>query len=326
MQKKPTVSVIMPTYNEYPVVKGAIQSIIDQSFKYFELIAIDGGSTDGTIDLINNFDDDRITILSEEEPQGISHALNRGIEAAKGKYIARMDADDISRLYRLERQVDVFKSSPSTVVVTCWYHAITRKGDTITTRHIDPSRSFSPTELIKQGPGFAHGSVMIPKTALEKVGGYRSPFDTAEDLDLWLRIAEQFGSDTFHVIPEVLYQRRISPDQMIRRQQQRVVTDYVKEASKCRRNGTKEPLNEVRDTVQNLSKKSYSNSEREALYQYLIGIQYFEEGEILAAWKQFLTAIITYPLVIHPWYKILMSFLPKKSRRRSQQIIRRYVR
>ena len=97
----PTVSVIMPIYNGATYVHDAVKSILVQTLQEFELIIIDNGSTDNTKEVISNINDTRISILSNNQNKGISYSLNRGIRLATGKYIARMDHDDIALPERL---------------------------------------------------------------------------------------------------------------------------------------------------------------------------------------------------------------------------------
>src|SRR3989338_7703392 len=102
---KPAISVIMPVYNGEKYLREAIESILNQSFSDFELFIINDGSTDGTAGIIASFHDPRIVYLKNESNLGLSRSYNRGIDAARGKYIARMDADDMSIPKRFERQI-----------------------------------------------------------------------------------------------------------------------------------------------------------------------------------------------------------------------------
>ncbi|MGB1216791.1 MAG: glycosyltransferase family 2 protein, partial [Saprospiraceae bacterium] len=106
MTQVPIVSVIMPVYNGGTYLHTAIQSILHQKFSDFEFIIINDGSSDNSLEIIESFEDKRIKCISFEQNQGIVAALNKGVESSKGKYIARMDADDISHPERLGKQVD----------------------------------------------------------------------------------------------------------------------------------------------------------------------------------------------------------------------------
>ena len=106
-----SISVIMPVYNGEKFLREAIDSILTQSFKDFELIIINDGSKDNSKLIIDSFDDERI-IYVEQENKGLATALNHGISYSKGEFIARMDADDISMPYRLMKQYLFFRSHP----------------------------------------------------------------------------------------------------------------------------------------------------------------------------------------------------------------------
>ena len=104
-KETPLISVILPVYNCEKYIRDSIQSILDQVFNDFELIIINDGSTDNTFGIIKSFSDDRI-ILVNQVNHGLTFSLNVGLSLAKGKYIARMDADDISLPDRFKKQVN----------------------------------------------------------------------------------------------------------------------------------------------------------------------------------------------------------------------------
>ncbi|MFV8271462.1 glycosyltransferase family 2 protein [Flavobacterium sp. GT2N3] len=112
MKFSPAISVIMPVYNCVSFIEEAVNSILNQTFANFELIIIDDASTDGTSDILKNFTDPRIKFVFKEVNQGVSTATNEGFRLAKGKYIARMDGDDISVKERFEKQVGILETNP----------------------------------------------------------------------------------------------------------------------------------------------------------------------------------------------------------------------
>lgn len=120
MQKKPKVTVIMPAYNAEKYIALAIESILKQTFKDFEFIIINDCSTDKTKEIITKYQkkDNRIVLVNNETNLKIAKTLNKGIHLAKGKYIARMDADDWSYPYRLEKQVKHMDKNPNTVLLS----------------------------------------------------------------------------------------------------------------------------------------------------------------------------------------------------------------
>src|ERR1039458_2059372 len=114
--KLPAVSVVMSVYNGKESIRDAVNSILSQSFKDFEFIIIDDGSTDGSADIIESIKDERIILLKQEN-SGLSVALNNGIKISGAKYIARMDADDISMDTRLEKEYNVLENNSEIGIV-----------------------------------------------------------------------------------------------------------------------------------------------------------------------------------------------------------------
>lgn len=112
INERPFISVLMPVFNAADFLKDAIESILEQSFGHFELLIIDDGSTDASLEIARQFNDTRIRVISLDENGGIISALNLGLREAKGKYLARMDADDIAFLNRFEKQIDFLENNP----------------------------------------------------------------------------------------------------------------------------------------------------------------------------------------------------------------------
>ena len=185
----PVVSVILPTLNDAEYVAKAIESVISQTYTDFEIIVVDDGSTDGTIEYLNDHPDDRIELIVRQEESGITSAINRGIRESQGKFIARHDADDWSDDERLEKQVAYLDRNSEVVLVGTGAYLVDEGGIIQSQRRVLESPSLD--DLINHNE-FVHGSVMMRKAVLESVGGYDEWFHTTEDYDLWLRLAEEY--------------------------------------------------------------------------------------------------------------------------------------
>ena len=187
--KKPLVSVIIPTFNRGWILKEAIDSVLAQDYKDFELIVVDDGSTDNTRDILDSYGPNLVVL--RQVNKGVSAARNRGIAAADGQLIAFLDSDDIWRPRKLSRQVDFFNSTPDAVInqtEEIWI----RNGIRVNpkTRHRKPSGMIfeRSLELCLVSPS----AVMIQKNLFDTVGVFDENLPACEDYDLWLRISSRY--------------------------------------------------------------------------------------------------------------------------------------
>jgi glycosyltransferase involved in cell wall biosynthesis/pyruvate-formate lyase-activating enzyme len=187
----PDISVVMSVYNCTKYLESAIQSILEQTYGNFEFIIVNDGSTDNIDDILNKFDDCRIRVINNTENLGLARSLNVGIKAARGKYIARMDADDLSIPHRFEKQIEFLEKNPSHAMVGSSYYVVDESGKTVA--HVDVLTDSGDIKkgLIKQN-WFGHGTVMMRKSSIESIGGYDEQFVCAQDYDLWLKFAENY--------------------------------------------------------------------------------------------------------------------------------------
>ena len=207
-QATPKVSVIMPVYNAEEYVSQAIESILGQTFEDFELIIIDDGSTDHSARIIKNYYDPRIRFVRNESNRKLIATLNKGMSMAKGKYIARMDADDISLPGRLARQVEFMDGQPSIGVCGTWVE-IFGEGEPSFWRFTDHPDGAKCMLLF--GCCIVHPSVMIRKAVFETGLCYLESYPHGEDYALWTHIAQQYEITN---IPEVLMKYRKSQNQV----------------------------------------------------------------------------------------------------------------
>jgi glycosyltransferase involved in cell wall biosynthesis len=198
--EKPFVSVVMPTYNGADFIHEAIQSVLDQSYPYFELIIVDDGSTDGTSKIVNSFTDSRIIFLSKDKNSGIADSLNLGISKSKGHYFARMDDDDECHKDRLLRQVEYLESHPD--VVVCATNDQNQGGQNLCLGDLDIRIGLLFRNVL------IHASVMIPM-AVVKAHQYNVNTVPSEDYDLWSRLLDD---GKFHKLSESLMVIRYAAD------------------------------------------------------------------------------------------------------------------
>lgn len=181
------VSVILPVYNAEKYIESAILSILNQSLPDFELIIINDGSNDSSKQIIQSFDDKRIKYIENEKNLGLIATLNRGIKICKGKYIARMDADDISMPKRFEKQVSFLEKNTVYGICGTWASIINENNE-IAGRIKNPTNNSAiRISLLFTNP-IIHPSVMFQADILREFL-YSSDSVHSEDYDLWCRIA-----------------------------------------------------------------------------------------------------------------------------------------
>lgn len=211
MKTAPLVSVVMSVYNGEKYLRESIESILNQTFTDFEFIILDDGSVDDTKNIIKNYKDDRIVLISHEN-QGLVSSLNKGIKMAKGKYIARQDADDISMTNRLQKQVEHLERYPETELLGTCFRYIDEQSKTTGASVILPTRSLDLKARMLFSNAFGHGTTMFSKSVFNQVGGYREKYGANEDFDLWRRIAYGY---TIANLPDILYSYRVNPEGII---------------------------------------------------------------------------------------------------------------
>jgi glycosyltransferase involved in cell wall biosynthesis len=220
-RESPIVTVLMPVYNAADFLGVAIESILSQSFPDFELLLIHDGSTDGSEALARSFKDPRIRHISNGSNRGLVYSLNLGIEEAKGRYIARMDGDDVMATDRLETQVEYLERVKDADIVAGFVDLIDEKGDTIGVWP-DDRKAVTPDEIrsmLSKTNCIAHPTVMMRADAM-RAFRYRSEQGESEDYDLWLRWTA--AGRKIHKLERVLLRHRIRTGSYTRERQTNV--------------------------------------------------------------------------------------------------------
>ncbi|MFO0971604.1 MAG: glycosyltransferase [Candidatus Saccharimonadales bacterium] len=203
----PLISVVMSVYNGEDFLKAAIESILNQTFRDFEFIIINDGSTDSSKKIIDSYKDPRIVSINQKNI-GLIASLNKGISKAKGKYIARMDADDISLPNRFEKEVEWLNQDNSRGLVSTFFELIDFKtSEPIGTTLVFPIQNDDLRRAFYFTNPFAHGAAMYRKDAIATVGEYTTKYGPTEDYELWRRISKKYEVG---LMPDVLYQYRIN--------------------------------------------------------------------------------------------------------------------
>jgi CTP:molybdopterin cytidylyltransferase MocA len=184
--------VLLPVWNGDAFLAQAIESICRQTFSSFELIVIDDGSTDGSAAIAEHAarGDDRVRVLRLPH-EGLSAALNAGIAAARAELVARMDADDVSVLDRLRKQVSHLDARPACVAVGAWIEVVDEAGRHIGLKTFATTHAGISAGLLRGLSPMAHPTIVARREALRAAGGYDARRYPSEDLDLWFRLAER---------------------------------------------------------------------------------------------------------------------------------------
>lgn len=189
----PRVTVFMPVYNSSKYIKKSIQSILNQSYKDFELLIIDDGSTDNSLDVINSFNDERIKVFKNYENKGLPYTRNRGLNLASGEYIAIMDSDDIAMKNRLEKQVNFLDSNKDIQIVTS-DEIILYKGIPVKRIKRNPNSIYIKFALLFDNY-IGNTTVMFDKKISENFK-YNTECFVCQDYDFWVNLNTKykFGS------------------------------------------------------------------------------------------------------------------------------------
>lgn len=204
---QPIITVLMTVYNGEKYLKYSIESILSQSFKDFEFLIIDDCSTDSSVQIIRSYDDQRIVLHHNEVNIGQTKSLNVGLNLAKGRYIARIDSDDLSFPPRLEKQLDYIVKHPEYAVVGTSGILIDHLGKKIGTHRVPTNYSEMLVQLFLVSSPMIHVSVLMNKEIICSVGGYNEWFKISQDYELWstlIRRDYKIGN-----IPDILVAYRI---------------------------------------------------------------------------------------------------------------------
>ncbi len=308
--KNPKVTVLMSVYNGEKYLREAIDSILNQTFKDFEFLIVNDGSTDRTAEILRSYHDHRIKIINNEKNMGLTGSLNKGLKIARGEYIARMDADDISLPQRLEKEVAFLDQNKKVGLVGTYYLMINENGKVLhTVKCLTQDEKLR--EKLLEGNQFGHGSVMLRAECIKKVGLYR---ELAEDFDLWLRISEVYDIAN---IPEPLYKWRLNSKSVSvsRKEQQDKYVLLATELAKERRQSGKDRLQtlskqEIDSFLDDLIPKHVSQSRKEIAQScYFWGAILLGGKDYRGALKLLSKSFTNNPLCKSTWVRILEALV-----------------
>lgn len=212
--KNVLVSVVLPCYNAEAYIEKAVISILKQTHENLELIVVNDCSTDNSLQILHKVEDPRLKICATPKNSGYPTAMNVGIAQAKGKYVARMDADDICALDRIEMQVALHEKYPSCAFVSAKRCLLSPNGTAYTKDKIVNDDSFIKetwNDLYNGTRVFTDAASLVLKKHIEAVGGYNTYQRSGMDVDLWFRILTHTKAEVL-VLKKFLYYRRLIPE------------------------------------------------------------------------------------------------------------------
>ena len=318
--KNPKVTVLMSVYNGEKYLNEAIDSILGQTFKDFEFLIVNDGSTDKTGEILESYNDPRIKAINNKKNIGLTKSLNKGLKISKGEYIARMDADDVSMPERLEKELEFLEQNRNVGLVGTDYLFINEKGKVVhIVKCLNGSRELK--EKLLEGNQFVHGSVMLRRECIDKVGTYREEFKFAQDYDFYLRIAEVYDVAN---ISEPLYKWRIDSKSIsvVKKALQDKYALLASELAEERKRFCKDKLQtlkreEVNDFLDRylISSSKGQNKKEGAEGYYFYGLVLLNGRDHKGALKLLTKSIIIHPLDMNNWFLlfkiIIILFFPK---------------
>jgi glycosyltransferase involved in cell wall biosynthesis len=220
----PKISVVLPVKNAEQYISEAIESVLSQTYQDFEILIYDDYSTDFTIEVIQSYTDPRIHLFTSNN--GFIANLNSGIEQSTGKYIARMDADDIMHRSRLEVQLDIMENR-NVDICSSWLVVFGERMNNYIQDYEKRSGLIeNPLAELSKTNFVAHSSVMVRREFLLQHHLRYVNYPHAEDYKLWSEVAKKGGS--FYVVPQALMAYRFSRDQVSRKNAQEVINQSIR--------------------------------------------------------------------------------------------------
>jgi glycosyltransferase involved in cell wall biosynthesis len=313
MADLPTVSVLMAVYNGEQYVAAAMDSILAQTFRDFELVVIDDGSMDASPVILRGYAarDPRVK-LTLRDNQGLTSTLNEAFARSRGTYLARMDCDDVALPDRFARQVELLDANPDVVCTGGQFQLIDGGSRLLKTLRPPTDDAEIQTTLLKGHNAICHPCAMIRRTAMEQVGGYDTRFKTAQDLDLWLRLGE-VGKLSNVPHPVLKFRLHGSSVSETEREKQRQMGRLACEEAWKRRG--------LADMTYEASEPWRPGSEREDKHAFALryGWWAFKSGERKTAMYYGARAIAAMPTKLEGWKLVVCAMMkPSQARVESQ--------
>ncbi|UXE60989.1 MAG: glycosyltransferase [Woronichinia naegeliana WA131] len=316
MVNQPLISVISCFYNRSNSVQPSVDSLLNQTYSNIEVILVNDGSTDNTLEKLAAYQDPRVRLITHDN-KGFVRALCNAISLSQGELIAIHGSGDISLPQRIERQVELLIKNPDVGVVGCHikYFNIVQNQWVFIRRIVNPDQ-FS--QLIR-GNIFLHGEIMFRRTCYERVGGYREFFEFSQDYDLWLRMAP---ITRFEIVPEVLYQSERIEDSVTKipskAKKQALLSEFAIVCALTRKNQGFDPLE--RDGIEAF--KSFVDSSGKIHYRLRsLASRYLADNQFESSKELMTEAVSLNPSVFNKFILAAIIIAQKKNLRKPIKLI-----
>lgn len=308
MTNTPLISVVTSIYNGGDTLQASLQSVLDQQGVSFELIAVNDGSTDDSAQLLDELAnaDNRLHVIHQTNT-GLTAALITGCSQARGQYIARHDAGDLSLPGKLAQLAGILDNDPAAVMASCGTRYVGPKNELLYDVMHDQATAMQGLQTTDiqhiRGPSH-HGAMLFRRSAYETAGGYRPQFRVAQDFDLWVRLGEQ---GLHKIIPTILYQASVTPTAISRsfHQQQIALSKLILASATCRQRGESDAdiLNQAAQICQ--TGTCQPSRWQQAKGTYFIGTCLKHQPP--QARQYYWQTVQTHPLFLKAWWRLLQD-------------------
>jgi glycosyltransferase involved in cell wall biosynthesis len=309
----PQVSVVMTVFNGERHLRPAIESVLRQTFHDLELIVVDDGSSDGSLDIVRSCDDPRLRLVAQSN-HGHAAALNAGVRLCRGEYVAVMDHDDVSYPERIETELTFLKDHPDHGLVGSQYESIDSNGEVLGIHRVPVEHDEICRILRTEGDCIAGPSMMLRRDALLEVGGYRSEFDLAQDYDLALRVADKWRLAN---LPSFLLQWRFDENGATYRHywRQEALARAARECARRRLRGVREDTEFcIKTALEQYSRKLTSSDRRHLVAKANLswGVTYYTLGDKSNARRRIVDSLKQRPLQPRAAAFLVLTVLPHR--------------
>jgi len=299
------VTVLLPVYNAAPYIREAVDSVLAQTYTPFELLIINDGSTDGTAEILESYTDPRIRLVHQPN-MGLIKTLNKGIELAQGKYVARFDADDVCYPERLQEQVDFLNENPEYVLIGSEADYMDDEGNFLFRYKF---KYYEDEEI--RAAGFMicpviHSAAMFVKDKVIAAGGYDDHAITFEDHLLWRDLAEYGKIKNVH--KAWIKVRFNAASATVDEKWRGPVFRDIKYRSIAQGYITEEDSEKLKELLASQNFRKF----KEAAYYSMIGKKYlWNQHEPARARQNLVRSIKLMPTKLEPYLLYMFSFLPE---------------